>query len=205
MGRPSDYNQDIADRICERMICGANDKPESLRSTPLVEIYALLCPDTGAIKYIGKANDSVKRFRSHIRDSRRKTTPVCRWIQQLTSVGLLPVLHIIDRVEASDWKQAEKSHISKHAGTGLLLNLSKGGNQPYLTDVQQVASGKRLADTRLNYDAKQRRLYEAKKSIGSYLKFLEKSKDFARLESWKAKLRCTAKKYPGQFECWANL
>jgi hypothetical protein len=31
-GRPSDFNQNIADRICERMICGADDKPESLRS-----------------------------------------------------------------------------------------------------------------------------------------------------------------------------
>lgn len=31
-GRPSDYSPDIADRICERMICGTGDKPESLRS-----------------------------------------------------------------------------------------------------------------------------------------------------------------------------
>jgi hypothetical protein len=31
-GRPSDYNETIADMICERMVCGKDDKPESLRS-----------------------------------------------------------------------------------------------------------------------------------------------------------------------------
>jgi hypothetical protein len=31
-GRPSDYNETIADLICGRMICGYDDKPESLRS-----------------------------------------------------------------------------------------------------------------------------------------------------------------------------
>jgi hypothetical protein len=31
-GRASDYNEEIAGRICERMICGKDDKPESLRS-----------------------------------------------------------------------------------------------------------------------------------------------------------------------------
>ena len=32
MGRPSDYSEEIADIICERMVCGVEDKPESLRS-----------------------------------------------------------------------------------------------------------------------------------------------------------------------------
>ncbi|QEL14773.1 hypothetical protein PX52LOC_01667 [Limnoglobus roseus] len=32
MGRASEYSQELADIICERMICGADDKPESLRS-----------------------------------------------------------------------------------------------------------------------------------------------------------------------------
>jgi hypothetical protein len=32
MGRPSDYNAEIADIICGRMVCGVDDKPESLRS-----------------------------------------------------------------------------------------------------------------------------------------------------------------------------
>jgi hypothetical protein len=31
-GRPSSYSGAIADLICERMICGRGDKPESLRS-----------------------------------------------------------------------------------------------------------------------------------------------------------------------------
>jgi hypothetical protein len=31
-GRPSDYTPEIAERICERLVCGKDDKPESLRS-----------------------------------------------------------------------------------------------------------------------------------------------------------------------------
>ena len=31
MARPSDYSEEIADLICERMVCGKEDKPESLR------------------------------------------------------------------------------------------------------------------------------------------------------------------------------
>lgn len=31
-GRPSGYSEEIAGTICERMICGPDDKPESLRS-----------------------------------------------------------------------------------------------------------------------------------------------------------------------------
>ncbi len=31
-GRPSDYSEEIASTICERMVCGMDDKPESLRS-----------------------------------------------------------------------------------------------------------------------------------------------------------------------------
>jgi hypothetical protein len=32
MSRPSDYSEAIADLICERMVCGKDDKPESLRA-----------------------------------------------------------------------------------------------------------------------------------------------------------------------------
>ena len=32
MARPSDYNETIADAICERMVCGTDEKPESLRA-----------------------------------------------------------------------------------------------------------------------------------------------------------------------------
>ena len=53
-----------------------------------VEIYALLCPNTKDVRYIGKANDSEKRLKSHIRDSRRRNTPVYCWIKKLLLILL---------------------------------------------------------------------------------------------------------------------
>lgn len=36
----------------------------------LIAIYALREPDTGEIRYIGKATDAMARFKSHMRDAR---------------------------------------------------------------------------------------------------------------------------------------
>jgi hypothetical protein len=205
MSRPSDYSEAIADRICERMVCGKDEKPESLKFPTLVEIYSLRCPESGEIKYVGKANDALRRFRGHIRDSRRKNTPVCRWISSLAAKNTLPLLEILEQVPESQWKIAERNHIAKHRASGFLLNLSKGGNQPFLSVEQQINSGKRLANSRLGYDANEKRLYEAKRVLGSYLKFLERDKDYDRLQKWKANLRAIANRHPGRFDCWANL
>jgi len=43
-------------------------------------IYALTDPSTGEVRYIGKANDPSARLKSHLMDSRRRNTPVYRWI-----------------------------------------------------------------------------------------------------------------------------
>jgi hypothetical protein len=47
-------------------------------------------PATNEVRYIGKANDSMKRLKTHIRDSRRRNTPVYSWIKKLASKGLVP-------------------------------------------------------------------------------------------------------------------
>jgi hypothetical protein len=61
MGRPTDYNQDIADRICERMICGQNDKPESLRSICRDEIM----PSTGTVmRWVAKHPEFQEQYRA---------------------------------------------------------------------------------------------------------------------------------------------
>ena len=37
----------------------------------LIAIYALREPDTGEIRYIGKATDAMARFKSHMRDRQK--------------------------------------------------------------------------------------------------------------------------------------
>ncbi len=61
MSRPSDYNEEIAARICERMVCGKDDKPESLRS---------ICRDDGmpalgtVMRWLAKHHEFREQYRA---------------------------------------------------------------------------------------------------------------------------------------------
>lgn len=59
-------------------------------STVQVDIYALCDPDTGDVRYIGKANCAQLRLKSHLRDARIRKTPVYCWINELLAKGLCP-------------------------------------------------------------------------------------------------------------------
>lgn len=96
-----------------------------------VEIYGLYCPDTGAIRYIGKANNTGERFKSHLRDSRKRKTPVYRWISGLLEQSKEPICEVLAVVPAEKWENAEIDIIHQARTDGCdLLNVAKGGNEP---------------------------------------------------------------------------
>lgn len=116
------------------------------------EIYALLDPVTGETRYIGKANDARKRLATHLRDSRRRDTPVYRWIRKLASNGMIPALTVLCATD--DWQQAEKNEIAKARAAGFrLLNVAEGGNEPFCPlSVRQAngrANSKKMLEGRL--------------------------------------------------------
>lgn len=58
----------------------------------MAEVYALQCPDTGKIRYIGStAHDSRSRYRTHISD--KAAIKVREWVSSLN--GKLPILSIL--------------------------------------------------------------------------------------------------------------
>ena len=62
------------------------------------DIYALIDPRNGAIRYIGMSFDADERFKQHLNcegNNERKNA----WIQGLKNRGLLPVLAIVEVVE----------------------------------------------------------------------------------------------------------
>lgn len=95
----------------------------------LIAIYALREPDTGEIRYIGKATDAMARFKSHMRDARRRSTPVYVWINELAAAGKKPVMDVLRMVEPSQWEAAEREEIACR-DRKRLLNIAAGGNQP---------------------------------------------------------------------------
>lgn len=140
-----------------------------------VEIYALKCPTTGDIRYIGKANDSQKRLKTHVRDSRRRNTPVYCWIKKLTATGLMPVVEVLLVTDADNWKLEEIRLIAEYkAKNAQLLNVAIGGDEPYCSTEQRAKNGRAVFQSIYsNPDAK--RLWKAKKQLGDSLAYFKKN------------------------------
>lgn len=113
--------------------------------TALVEIYGLYDPRDGALRYIGKANNSAKRLAAHKRDAKRRDTPVYHWFRKLAASDMAPTVAVL--CETDDWKAAERRLIAEHRAAGArLLNVADGGDEPYCSPVVRSANGRKLND-----------------------------------------------------------
>lgn len=92
-------------------------------------IYALCEPDTGEIRYIGKADNPHKRLHGHTssRVINGKTHRSC-WIRSLVNQNKSPVLKIIDEVPVNHWQALEAAYIDFCRERGMrLVNIADGG------------------------------------------------------------------------------
>lgn len=91
-------------------------------------IYALKEPDTGEIRYIGKANEPNKRFVFHICNREKEKCHRANWISFLMGQNKKPVLEILDEVPVEHWQQWEVAWIEFFRGQGCnLVNNTPGG------------------------------------------------------------------------------
>lgn len=159
-------------------------------------IYGLLDPATGEIRYIGKANRPSQRYAGHIRDARRRNTPVYCWIRSLEEAGKRPRLKVL--VDGSDdWRRDERVLIASARSRGdRLLNIADGGDEPHceyeIRRANAIALNDLLASTPNAY-----RLRELKRSLSVALK-----RGFVS-EVTKARMRNAAQRYPSLFGAWA--
>lgn len=109
-----------------------------------VQMYALCCPDSGDVRYIGKAACAKKRLSSHLRDAHRRNTPVYCWIKSLAARGLTPTLKVLDaQVPTEDWGSVEIRLIAEGRERGdRLLNVADGGDQPHCSRQTRVQNGR---------------------------------------------------------------
>lgn len=162
-----------------------------------VFIYSLNCPYLGKVMYIGKANDIEKRFKSHIKDSRSRNTPVYKWIRDLSCKGKLPVIKKIIETTKDQWPCEEKRIIKKY-GINNLLNVSHGGKEPYCDLETRRSNGAKVFKA-LYADEKRKRIAYMKREMNRYIR------DGHASEERKERLRQLANKCPKYFACWADI
>ena len=141
----------------------------------IVEIYSLSHPLTKEIRYIGKANNSKSRLKTHLSDSKRRNTPVYCWIRSLSKNGLIPELKVIEITDIDNWKLCETKQIEIHKNNGCkLLNIAKGGDEPFCDKKTRQANAIKVANS-IHSNPKSKRLWELKQMIGCSLRWMRKT------------------------------
>ena len=109
-------------------------------------IYALTCPDTGEVRYIGKANNPQLRLKSHIsRDNNKRSerSHKSNWIKSLMESGKYPSMIILEEVALSNWIEAEKKWIAHYRLNGAkLTNITDGGQGGFTRNGTDFQFGK---------------------------------------------------------------
>jgi len=168
-------------------------------------IYALSCPDSGDVRYIGKANNPQARLKSHIRDSSRRDYPVYRWIRKLIAAGKTLEISVISEHDGDSWKAAEIETISRYRESGArLLNVAIGGDQPECSKEQRAINGRATAKA-IHGNTDLHRIWRVKKGAADALRWLEKNSTPERVEKFKEVMRYAAKKRPDIFGKWALI
>lgn len=165
------------------------------------EIYGLIDPRNGELRYIGKARNSETRLNGHLRDVNRRKTPVYIWLRALLEAGQYPMLSVLERCE--DWIEAERRLIKEARDNGTkLLNVAPGGNEPYCSAEIRAANGRRNAEIMVRRRTEtpfKAEAYRLKKYFGTALAKGEVP------ERIKEKLRYCARKRPELFGCFAGI
>jgi hypothetical protein len=167
------------------------------KPTPqVVEIYGLLDPRDGKLRYIGKANDAGKRLKTHVSDSRRRNTAVCKWIAKLVADNLIPKVLVLEACDASLWECRERAWISEaYRMGGVLLNVAPGGAEPVEFPYWEFPCG-RLIDKKSPAGARIKRdKITANRRLRDGL--------MSPIDRWM--LRECARMVPGMFGEWANI
>lgn len=141
-----------------------------------VFIYSLSCPETGRVRYIGKANSMAKRLQTHLRDSRKADrTPVRSWVKSLADRHLVPVMALVMETDAENWEADERDVIAEHRRLfSDLLNVADGGAGPQPGKAQRARGGRTAAQARVA-TPEARTLYEMKRDVGRELSWLKKN------------------------------
>lgn len=93
-------------------------------------IYVLNDPRTNQVRYVGKANDPLKRWKCHISRAKKndRKNHTTSWMRFLLNLGLTPELEILEEIPMDGWQEIEKEYIRVFRMIGIrLTNAAEGG------------------------------------------------------------------------------
>ncbi len=166
-------------------------------------IYGLCDPDTGEVRYVGKANRMEQRLQTHCYDAFSRDTPVARWVRGLLAQGRKPSIRELERTTLQGWPSAERRMIVSYQELGAnLLNVAKGGKAPHASP----ESCRRGAATALRLREAtpwRKRLWALKRGIGQALRWARRHRRTDTEAMLLATMRKCALKRPDLFAKWA--
>ncbi len=102
-------------------------------------IYTLKCPRTNAVRYVGWTTKPKQRLADHIRVEvyTPRTTYRQNWTMSLASIGLTPVMEIIETGSGDGWSDAERKWIAHYRAVGARLTNTTDGGEGFLLTKEQ--------------------------------------------------------------------
>lgn len=173
-----------------------------------VEIYGLFDPNTNELRYVGKANNSEQRLKTHIRE-RDSGRPVNNWIKSLVESGMVPVLRVLETVPAAEWEFAERRLIAMYRKTCDLLNLADGGAIPSQTTEQRKKAAKASLRAQASKHpaeiAVAKANFELSRLHARFMKDGAKTGKYFHAYATRFMMRCYYAVDPSRHTAWANL
>lgn len=100
-------------------------------------IYALTCPMSNKIRYIGKSNNFKVRYKQHLKDIGTETYKKL-WIAKLKSQSLIPIPSILEVAETEiEARNLENKHVEANLAT--IYNIFMPGKKmPTCADYRKI-------------------------------------------------------------------
>lgn len=168
----------------------------------MVEIYGLFDPDTGVLRYVGKANNASIRLKNHLRESKEGKRPIHQWVAGLLEQRKLPRLEVLETVPDSQWTEAEIRLIALHRQSSDLLNVADGGEIPFQTLPQRRKCAQTANKANAAASPAMKAFIDAKKAYARLATEHKKRGDITGYWRIRIKMHDWAMKNPRLFGTW---